>query len=310
MAYNCLHTDSDIEARVFNDDVATLTSRVFRTPFDFGKLVLSVNFHTLPDACVLVEVQVCADNRWSPFFKLGLFAHKIYTGFPEQTNDFGEVKTDELVLFCPAQAYRYRIRLYGEAEVLLFGVSTTPFTAQYDENKAARLPADEKNITVFPCSQLLQNTPDKHRICSPTSVYMALRALGFSVTLDAVLTRVFDPTAGIYGNWLFNVAAAGSFGAQAFIRFFDSLEELAEFVSPHSLVVASIAFEKGELTGAPTERTAGHLVVVRGWKDGRVLVADPASETEQEVLRSYDAREFARAWLERKKGVAYIVRIK
>jgi len=310
MVYNHLHTDSDIEARSFNDDVATLTSRVFRTPFDFGKLVLSVNFRAAPDACVLTEVQVCADNQWSPFFKLGLFSHKIYTGFPAQSNEFGEVKTDELVLSRPAQAYRYRIRLYGEAEVLLFGVSAAPFTPAYDEEQSALLPEGEKNITVFPCSQLLQNTPDKHRICSPTSVYMALRALGFSVTLEAVLNRVFDQSAGIYGNWLFNVVAASSFGAQAFIRFFSSLQELAEFITPHSLVVASIAFEKGELAGAPLERTDGHLVVVHGWKDGRVLVADPAAATEQEVLRSYDAQAFARAWIARKNGVGYIVRIK
>lgn len=310
MAYNRLHTDSDIEARAFNDDVATLTSRVFRTPFDFSTAVLSVNFRTAPDACVLVELQVCADNQWSPFFKLGLFAHKIYTGFPEQTSAFGEVKIDELVLFRPAQAYRYRIRLYGDAEILLFGVSVFPSAFTYDAAQAARLPDGERSITVFPCSQQLQNTPDKHRICSPTSVYMALRSLGFSVTLDAVLARVFDQMTGIYGNWLFNTVAAASFGAQSFIRYFSSLGELAEFVTPHSLVAASIAFDKGELTGAPSQSTAGHLVVVRGWKDGRVLVADPAADTEQGVLRSYDAQEFARAWLARKKGVGYIVRIK
>ena len=310
MAYNCLHTGSDIETRLFNDDVATETSRAFYTPFNFDSLVLSVNFRTAPDACVLAEVQVCVNQKWSPFFKLGLFAHHIYTGFPPQTNEFGEVKTDELILSQPAQAYRYRVRLYGEAEVLLLGISATKTPFTFDQPTAEKLPEGERSISVFPCSQMVQNSPDKRRICSPVSVYMALKSLGFSVSLDTLLARVFDQSAGIYGNWLFNTVGASSFGAQSFFRRFSSLRELGELLTAHSLVIASIAFEKGELTGAPLERTDGHLVLVHGWKDGRVLVADPAAETEPEVLRSYDAREFARAWLKNKKGASYIVRIK
>lgn len=309
MAYNYLHTDSDIEARDFSDEVTALTSRVFRPSRAFTSLVLSLNARMAADGCALLEVQVCADNAWSPFFKLALLSPHMCTSFAPQTNLFGEVKIDELVLFRLAQAYRYRVKLYGEAELLLVSTSAAQSAAVYEPSLARALPSGERKITVFPCSQMVQNSPDKHRICSPTSVYMALKSLGFSATLEKVLARVYDQKNDIYGNWLFNVVGASSFGAQAFFRRFTALAELDEFVTPHSLVVASIAFEKGELSGAPQERTGGHLVVVRGWEKGRVLVADPAAATEPDVLRSYDANEFADAWFKH-GGASYIVRIK
>ena len=130
------------------------------------------------------------------------------------------------------------------------------------------------------------------------------------VSLGTVLQSVFDQTVGIYGNWAFNTAAAGSLGMQSYVRRFSSLEELKDFVTPDSLVVASIAYKKGELDGAPMESTPGHLVLIRGWDKDKILAADPAASTEESVLRAYDARQFARAWLLNKQGAAYIVRRK
>ena len=311
MRYNACLSPSDIEARTFEDGVETATLRPVRVPVDFNSLMLSANVRApSADACVLLEAQVCVMNRWSGFFKLGLLGGNFYTSFPAQQDAFGRVCTDELVLSRAAQAYRCRVKCCGGAEVTLLAASAveTPFV--YDEERACRLPAGERSITVWPCSQMVQNSPDKNRICSPTCVYMALKSLGLGVTLPQVLSRVYDQHADIYGNWLFNVAAAGAFGAETFFRRFGSLAELAEFVTPESLTVASIAFEEGELAGAPIARTEGHLVLVRGWQDGKVLAADPAAATEKEVLRAYDAREFARAWLRNKQGASYIVRMR
>ena len=84
--------------------------------------------------------------------------------------------------------------------------------------------------------------------------------------------------------------------------------ELQEFVTPDSFVIASIAFKKDELPGAPLEKTPGHLVLIRGYKDGQILVADPAAPDTPSVLRAYEAKAFARAWLQNKQGAAYVVR--
>ncbi len=308
--FNRFHSPKDAAQETFSGDIKIVTSGVFRTPFLFDRLVLSANFHTATDGCLLLEVQVQVGSEWSEFYKLGLLSGKFKTSFPAQKDGFGKVDTDELILAQPAQAYRYRLKFYGDAELLLLAAAIvrTPFV--YDEKTAIHLPQEPHIEQVSPLSQMEQATPHKRRICSPSSLYMALNALGYVVPLEQILPRVFDQTADVYGNWLFNMAAAAEFGAEAFFRRFASLTELEEFVSQDSFVIASIAFKKDELPGAPLEKTPGHLVLIRGYKDGKVLVADPAAPTRTAVLREYDAKAFARAWLCNKQGAAYVVRRK
>ena len=308
--FNQLHSPEDPAEESFSGEIKSVTSAVFRTPFAFDKLVLSANFRTATDGCLLLEAQVQAGNAWSNFYKLGLLSGKFKTSFPPQKDNFGQVNTDELTLSASAQAYRYRLKFYGDAELLLLASSLvrTPFA--YDEKSAVRLPPGTCAIPISPISQLEQDTPHKRRICSPTSVCMALNALGYPVALADLLPRVFDPPADLYGNWIFNCAAAAEWGAEAFFYRFASLAELADFVSPQSLVVASIGFKKDELPGAPLEKTPGHLVLIRGWENHHLLVADPAAPSKDTVLRAYPAAAFARAWLANKQGAAYIVRKK
>ena len=306
--FNQFHSPKETVQETFLGDIKTVTSGVFRPPFLFDHLVLSANFRTATDGCLLLEVQVQVGNTWSDFYKLGLLSGKFKTSFPAQKDAFGKVDTDELVLAQPAQAYRYRLKFYGDAELLLLAAAgvRSPFT--YDERSAARLPAGSNIQQVIPLSQMEQDTPHKRRICSPSSLYMALNALGYVVPLQQILPRVFDQTADVYGNWLFNVAAAAEFGAEAFFRRFSSLAELEEFVTADSFVIASISFKKDELPDAPLEKTPGHLVLIRGYKEGKILVADPAAPTQATVLREYDAKAFARAWLCNKQGASYVVR--
>lgn len=308
--FNQFHSPKDTAQESFAGDIKTLTSGIFRTPFPFDKLVLSANFRTATDGCLLLEVQVFVDHVWSNFYKLGLLSGKFKTSFPTQKDEFGKVDTDELVLTQPAQAYRYRLKFYGDVELLLLAVSVVRRPFIYDEKIAAHLPAQPNIQQVVAMSQMEQDSVHKRRICSPTSLYMALNSLGYVVPLEQILPRVFDQTADVYGNWLFNMAAAAEFGAEAFFRRFASLAELEEFVTPDSFVIASIAFKKDELPGAPLEKTPGHLVLIRGYKDGNILAADPAASTKETVLRPYDSKAFARAWLANKQGAAYVVRHK
>lgn len=306
--FNQFHSPKDVAEETFSGDIKTVTSGIFRTPFPFDRLVLSANFRTATDGCLLLAVQVQVGQTWSNFYKLGLLSGKFKTSFPAQKDTFGKVETDELVLFQPAQAYRYRLQFYGDAELLLLASSAVRAPFVYDEKTALRLPAEPNIQQVHPLSQMQQDTPHKRRICSPCSLYMALNSLGYVVPLQQILPRVFDQTADVYGNWLFNMAAAAEFGAQAFFRRFSSLLELQEFVTPDSFVIASIAFKKDELPGAPLEKTPGHLMLIRGYKDGQILVADPAAPDTPSVLRAYEAKAFARAWLQNKQGAAYVVR--
>lgn len=308
--YNQFHSPDQTAGESFSGGIKTVTSVVFRTPFTFDKLMLSANFRTVTDGCLLLEAQVQVRNEWSEFYKLGLLSGKFKTSFPLQKDGFGQVETDELVLTSPAQAYRIRLKFYGDAELLLLASSVVRIPFAYDEKTAVRLPSGSFMQPVTPLSQMEQEVSYKRRICSPTSVCMALNTLGYKVPLKEVLARVFDQTADVYGNWLFNCAAASEWGSEAFFRRFSGLAELAEFVTTDSCVVASIGFKKDELPGAPLEKTPGHLVLVRGWEKDHVLVADPAAPTKETVLRAYPAKAFAQAWLRNKQGAAYIVRRK
>ncbi len=306
--FNQFHSPSETAEESFAGGIKTVTSSIIRTPFPFNKLVLSANFHTATDGCLLLEVQVCVGEKWSEFYKLGLLSGKFKTSFPSQKDDFGHVETDELILNVAAQAYRYRLKFYGDAELLLLAASIVRSPFSYDEKTAAHLPAVPNEQKVLPISQMEQKTVHKRRICSPTCLCMALQTVGCDITLQQFLPLVYDETTDIYGNWLFNIAASAQCGAVSFFRRFASLEELAEFVTPDSLVIASISFQKDELAGAPLEKTPGHLVLVRGYDKSHVLVADPAAPNKDSVLRAYEAKQFAHVWLNNKQGAAYVVR--
>lgn len=309
-AFNLPHTPSDIERTSCVDGITAKLSFPVHTAFPFSSLVLSADFQTHKDGCLLLEVQVCRGGEWSGFYKLGLLSAQFKRSFPAQADAFARVETDELRLSAPAEVYRYRLKTSGDVKLCGLWACGVRAPFAYDAQAAAHLPEGSFCAAVEPVSQMQQNHADRRRICSPTSVSMALNALGFSVPLEPFLQEVFDQTSAIYGNWVFNTASACARGAQAFVRRFSALAELKDFVTPDSLIVASISYKKGELNGAPMESTPGHLVLIRGWEKGKILAADPAAATRETVLRAYDAHQFAQAWLLNKQGAAYIVRRK
>lgn len=294
----------------FSPGRETFISEEIRYPFLFDSLVLSLNYRAEQDACILLEAQLKQAGVWSKFFKLGIFSPKFQHSFSAQKDSAGEVEVDMLRARVPAESFRYRLQAQGEAEVFFVASSVTRADSAEDFSLSAKLPEAELELPVRPISQTEQPYEDAKRICSPVSLTMALNSLGFPARLPDVMSGVFDSAAGIYGNWLFNTAYAGLCGLEGFVRRFERLDELEEFVSPVCMTVASIGYRKGELSGAAVEQTPGHLVLVRGFGAGRVLVSDPAAHAAKEVNRSYDAEEFARVWLKNKKGVSYIVRKK
>ncbi len=306
--FNKIHTPADVETRTWVEGIRAAVSYPQKAPFAFSSLVVSANLGVFFDGCVLLEVQVGDGKHWSPFFKLGLVSETFQQSFPDQANEWGSVKIDELVLTKPMSHYRLRVRMEGKVPLLSFGVSGVNKSFKYDEEDASLLPPGTFEAQVWPISQKEQATPDRMRICSPTSLCMALNALGRPIVLSKVLQSVYDPAADVFGNWFFNTAYASQQRLDVHFWRFSSLSELARYCTPHALVVASVAYGEDELPGAAQPQTPGHLVLIRGWKDGQILVADPAGETSADVLRAYDAKPFARAWLNNKQGAAYILR--
>ena len=306
--FNKVHTPADVETRTWVEGIPTAISYPLKAPFEFSSLVASANLGVFFDGCVLLEAQVGNGRRWSPFFKLGSVSETLQQSFPDQANKWGKVNIDELVLAKPMSYYRLRVRMEGKVPLLSFGVSGVSASFAYDEEKASQLPAGAFDTDIWPISQKEQATPDNTRICSPTALCMALNALGRPIVLSKVLQSVYDPAADIFGNWFFNTAYASQQGLDVHFWRFGALSELAQFCTPDALVVASVAYGENELPDAAQPKTPGHLLLIRGWKEGKVLVADPAAQTAKEVLRAYEAKPFANAWLKNKRGAAYILR--
>ncbi len=289
----------------------TTLSPVFETPVSFSSLVLSSRRPAHTGGWLLAEAQICTNGAWSKFYKLGCLSEKVNHSFDSQEDEYARVCADLLKLNAPAQAYRFRLTVGEQADVPDVFVCLTDAAASYAPD-AAVLPAGTRTIPVFPVSQMRLDVPeeDRKRLCSPSSLCMALNALGIKADPLETAAAVYDDRARIYGNWMLNTSYACARGCEAFVTRFQKLEQLEEFLTPQSLVVASVGYGRGELAGAAVPHTPGHLVLLCGWENGKVRVADPAAERTEDVIRFYDAAEFARAWLKNKRGAAYLVRKK
>jgi hypothetical protein len=145
------------------------------------------------------------------------------------------------------------------------------------------------------------------RVCGPTSTSMALAYHGVDLTIDAVAALAKDPPGSIqYGNWAYLAATAAELGMDTEVRAMNSLDEVVRELKAGHPVIMAISFGAGELPGSPISKTAGHLILARGYdKDGNVLVNDPAGRTVQTGQIRYDRVPLTKAW---KRGIGIIIR--
>ncbi len=158
--------------------------------------------------------------------------------------------------------------------------------------------------------------------CSPTSVAMVLAHYGHRPTPVGVPTKhanavvdhtaraVYDHGYGGTGNWAFNTAyAASHVSGDAYVTRLASLRAAEPYISQGTPLVVSIAFKRGELSGAPISASNGHLVVLVGFdKHGNAVVNDPAGAKNSEVRRTYDRAQFEKVWLNASSGTTYVIR--
>ena len=145
----------------------------------------------------------------------------------------------------------------------------------------------------------------RHGVCSPTSLAMALGALGCTVDTSELRRDCHDIGSGLFGVWPQNLYAASRMGQIGAVETFSDWTEPLAILRAGIPIVASIRFEAGDLHGAPLPETSGHLVLVRGVDAREVLVNDPAATLAEGVERRYATDEFARAWFSH-RGAAYV----
>jgi hypothetical protein len=158
--------------------------------------------------------------------------------------------------------------------------------------------------------------------CSPTSTSMVLgyydalpgpRAYAWvgdrpDPWVDHAARMTYDYDYEGTGNWPFNTAYAANLAGHAFVTRLRSLREAEPYLAAGIPLVASIAFGRGELDGAPISASNGHLLVIVGFtKSGDVVVNDPAAPTDASVRRTYDRGQFENAWIPASGGTVYVI---
>lgn len=158
--------------------------------------------------------------------------------------------------------------------------------------------------------------------CSPTSVAMVLAHYGHAPSplgvVDDHPDAVVDHTARLVydhgykgtGNWAFNTAYAASVVAgDSYVTRLRSLRDAEPFITAGIPLVVSVAWSRGQLTGAPLATSGGHLMVLVGFDAaGNPVVNDPAAPTNAEVRRTYDRAQFEKIWLNASGGATYVIR--
>ena len=142
----------------------------------------------------------------------------------------------------------------------------------------ARVAARESTaeIDVPKLSQYHANFPEDRGWCSAAALAMLLRFHGGEADVAAVARAVHDAAYGGTGNWAFNAAHAGARGLRGLVAYLRGIDHVAAFVDAGLPVAISVAWNQGELPGAPLDRSDGHLLVVRGVEPEHVFVNDPA----------------------------------
>jgi len=124
----------------------------------------------------------------------------------------------------------------------------------------------------------------------------------------AAVEAVYDWIYDGHGNWPFNTAYAATLGLEGYVARFTSLEQAEQWVAAGVPVVASIAWGKDDLTGAPIPSSGGHLLVIVGFDGtGNPIVNDPAAASDNEVQRTYLRSEFEALWLSASGGTVYLI---
>jgi hypothetical protein len=259
------------------------------------------------------------------------------TSLGSQADDLAQVATDTLRASSSARltSWQLRVTLFRRS-----GTSSVP-TVESIGAMGSRLPRVNSVRTSRPgvARGVTLNVPEYSQMthrgdypkygnggeawCSPTATSMVLgyyRRLPAPAEyswvkshrdrfVDHAARMTYDYAYRGTGNWPFNTAYASTYVRSAFVTRLRSLREAERFIKARIPLVASVAFGRGELSGAPISSTNGHLMVIVGFTSaGNVVVNDPAAPKNTSVRRVYKRGQFENAWLPASGGLVYVLR--
>lgn len=295
-----------------------------RPGFPFFDLLPSWNI-ALDEKCQGYRVHLRvrdADGNWSPWFYFGS-AGTLLDPKPVRrvmrSQGWGEVDVDHLRLARPGAAYQYRVMLANRSRraappaLLRFAVCASDRggdRARWLSTQAKLPPLREDWATTLPVPYRSQRWIKDRRmagsICCPTCISMVLESHGIKLPTLQVAVEALDTENDIYGNWPRAAQLVVKHGLESFVTRFRGDDDVKRMIARGLPVVASIRARKGELTKARYDRTAGHLILIRGFTpEGNYIVNDPYSEGPEGEESVYPKDDIRRVWFD--KGGAGIV---
>jgi hypothetical protein len=164
-----------------------------------------------------------------------------------------------------------------------------------------------RDIAVPFRAQGVEARPLRSQICSPTSTSMVMEYFGVNRPTEENALAIYDSENDMFGNWGRAVQRAGEMGLDGWVTRFRNWDQVKAMIAQGQPIVAGIKFKKGEFPSNVSNSSAGHLIVIRGFKEnGDVICNDPASKTRGNGV-VYKADELAKAWFGC-GGVGYIIR--
>jgi hypothetical protein len=307
--------------------VGEATSPEITTAFTYKEAIASWNATTPAGSWVEVQFRAQYGTRWSKWYVLGIWAsddstirrHSVQT----QGDSDGFVAVDTFVSSAKkatTNKFQLKLRLFstnGSSAPSVRNASVAYSTSAPKKAGVSTGNPDNWNtlVDIPECSQMVY--PDGGEVwCSPTSTSMVLGywsgggedPVSCEARVRAAVEGVYDWIYDGHGNWPFNTAYAATQGHEGYVARFTSLAKVEEYVAAGVPVIMSIAWGKGELTGASIDSTNGHLFVLVGFdSSGNPIVNDPASPDDASVQRTYLRSELELLWLQASGGTVYLI---
>ena len=233
-------------------------------------------------------VRVKSNNKWSKYFSYGKWGQGLNNSCLAQSDTYVKMVEDEIKLISPNTGEGFQMKLilrrtnatYESPVVTMIALAIEMSNYTYNVD-ISNLPKEVK----YDVPKLYQHEVPSIGgiICSATSSTMLLKYKGYDFSDKAqyeheyIAGIVLDHGNNIYGNWVYNTIGMSSFGETAYVKRFYSAEEMFHCLATTGPIAASI---KGTtITNVRTYTTAGHLIVVTGYKiegnNTTIYVNDP-----------------------------------
>lgn len=318
--------------------VGTWTSPWSAPGFAFTQLIPTWEAMTTGDAVLKVQVRAqAADGTLSSWDSMAEWSldnpRRQRRSLGSQIDDLGRVSVDTWQAATPLTQWQVRVRLYrqnSKSKISLDRIGAMASALVPRGSTPTSIPGPAAG-TVLDVPTFSQMTHSGHypqfggggeAWCSPTSTAMVLAYYGLlpgpftDITaghadpqVDHTARLVYDHSYDGTGNWAFNTAFASTLTTgDAYVTRLPDLRAAEDYIAAGVPLVASVAFGRNQLTGAPISTSNGHLMVIVGFEaDGDVVVNDPAGANNGAVRRVYDRDEFEDIWINASGGVVYVI---